>query len=709
MPTLSEIENTLYSGLNHIDALLDSGPDWNYLTPFGNTIVYTFSTASGNEVRSGVPVTGQQTFSIAQQAAARSAFAYISQLTGIVFTETTNGDVAQVHLANWDIPSPDTVGLCSWNVSYRSNSSTGELVSYEADAYVYLDNREFAGVNANLAAGGAGYETLLHELGHMLGLKHPHEDEIRLSPFQDNTVNTLMSYNDVGGPYSTFSPLDVAALNWIYGGDGLRGALGINSATGARFLTGSSLADNLVGTANNDKLQGGGGNDMINGGLGTDTAVFSGERAAYTFSERTDGSLQSNGPDGSDTLVSIELFQFFDGTFERSQLVDNMAPDAPKPNVAKNGNGFVTGNRPVVFGAAEPNATIKIINGSAQVGTGKVDANGFFSITTTALPNGTYTLTATATDAAGNVSIPASFTLKVDATAPTAPTGSVQLSGSNQATFSGTGEIGTVISLVTASNEVIGKATVDDTGNWSVAPGPLPNASYKISVRSTDAADNFTNAASALSFTINSPLNAVGTANDDILVGNAGNNALSGLGGLDTVRYTGLRDNYTIEHSTNGFTVRSVADGFDSLLGIERIQFGDSAVALDLEGIGGKAYRLYTAVLARAPDEAGLGFWIDKLDEGIPMLTVADGFLRSDEFKAIYGTNLTNAQYVDKLYQNVLHRQLDQAGFDFWVAAIEQHGVSRAEILTSFSESNENKAQVIGTIEHGIDFQPWLG
>ena len=31
--------------------------------------------------------------------------------------------------------------------------ATGDLISYEADAYVYLDNLEFAAVNANLAAG----------------------------------------------------------------------------------------------------------------------------------------------------------------------------------------------------------------------------------------------------------------------------------------------------------------------------------------------------------------------------------------------------------------------------------------------------------------------------------------------------------------------------------------------------------------------------
>jgi serralysin len=50
--------------------------------------------------------------------------------------------------------------------------------SYDADAFVYLDNVEWNYQNANLAPGGQGYETLLHELGHALGLKHPFDDSI---------------------------------------------------------------------------------------------------------------------------------------------------------------------------------------------------------------------------------------------------------------------------------------------------------------------------------------------------------------------------------------------------------------------------------------------------------------------------------------------------------------------------------------------------
>ena len=715
MPKLSDIESTPLSPLNHVNALLDSGPDWNYLMPANNTILYTFSVASGNEVRNGTPVTGQSGFSISQQVNTRSAIEYISQLTGIVFRETSDGASAHVHLANMDIADANTVGLCSWRVSYGANTVTGELTSYEADAWVYLDNREWAARNANLAPGSGGYETLLHELGHMLGLKHPHEDDIQLPPSQDNTSQTIMSYDHLGGPYPQFNSLDVAALDWLYGRDGLGGNLGINSVSGARYLSGSSLSETINGTQFDDTLRGDKGNDTLNGGAGTDTAVFSGNRASYSVGVMAGDMLRFSGADGSDTLASIELFQFSDGTFTRSQVIDVSAPAAPNVAVEKNAAGYVSGNSPIVFGVAEAGSTVKVFNGNTQVASGQADATGLFKIQVAGLANGGYALITTATDAAGNVSAASGVNFLVDATAPSAPTGAFVLAG-NQATFTGTGEAGTTIRLMNGGQEVIGETKVDAAGKWTIASNPLANGTFSVVVQSSDIADNTSNASGALAFTVNSALNATGTSGNDLMTSTAGNNALQGLGGNDTAVYAGARGSYTVADSTNGFTVKSASDGHDSLLGIERIKFSDAALFLDIEGNGGQAYRLYTAVLARAPDLGGLGYWIDRLDNQVvfngkplDLRGVADLFLGSAEFTSTYGAidSLSTQTFVSKLYDNVLHRPLDQAGFDFWVTAIEEKGVSRADILVAFSESIENKAQVIDVIGNGAEYIPY--
>lgn len=324
MATVSDIQSTPKSTYNYIDALLDDGPHWNFFTLTSNTIKYTFSIASGNETGQA----GQAAFSADMQAYTRQALAYISSITGITFQETSDGTAADVHMASINIDGASTSGLCSWSNSYNYNTTTNELTRFTIQAYVYLDNVEWKTENADLKPGGYGYETLLHELGHMLGLKHPFEGATTLPSATDRTSYTLMAYTEAGGPYTTFREYDVAALNWLYGGDGLRGDLGVNSTTGGRYYTGTSAVESLVGTANadrldglggNDTLTGGAGNDIINGGDGIDTAVFSAARGNYTITKTSTGykvlDTRASG-DGTDSVATVEILKFSDANLQ---------------------------------------------------------------------------------------------------------------------------------------------------------------------------------------------------------------------------------------------------------------------------------------------------------------------------------------------------------------------------------------------------------
>jgi serralysin len=708
MTKVSDITTTALSGLVHIDALLDIGPDWNYMTPAGNTILYTFSVSSGNEQQ----FSGQSAFSAAQQAGAKTAMDYISKLTGINFVVTSDGTAAQLHLCNMNIADANTTGLCSWSSSLQRISGTDTVVGYSAEAYVYLDNYEWAGRNADLSKGSDGYETLLHELGHALGLKHPFDGDIHLSAATDNTANTLMSYTSVGGAHSTFSQYDIAALNWLYGGDGLGGALGINSTTGARYITGTNAGDTLTGTAFNDTLEGDGGNDMINGGDGIDTAVFRGARDAYTFTQLSSGALlatSTDGSDGVDTLVSIEVLKFSNGSYQSSQMVDTVAPPAPTMNVTKNTAGYVVGNTAFVVGVAEAGASVKVYGPSGQVGSALADADGFWSLTTSPFADGlNYQIYARATDQAGNTSVSSlTQTFNVDAHAPSVPTGGVTITaGSNQPVFSGTGEAGTTIQLVNVDT-LVGQATVAANGTWHVDASPLSNGNYNVTVISSDLADNATSAKVNLTFAVASTNNLVGTDGNDRLTPTAGNNAVEGGAGLDTAVYAGARANYTVAKDVNGFTITDQAgtNGLDSLVNIERIQFGDgSMIGLDINGVGGQAFRLYQAAFDRVPDLPGLGFWIKYMDLGMSLNEAAAQFMPSKEYVDKYH-DTTNPEFITKLYANVLHRTPEQSGLDFWLKAIDD-GHSRAEVLAFFSESPENQAQVIGSIQNGFEFIP---
>jgi Ca2+-binding RTX toxin-like protein len=718
MATVSDITTTPLSGLNHIDALLDTGPDWNYLTPAGNTLYYTFSVLSGNEAGQ----TGQEGFTLVQQTAARKAFTYITELTGIQFVEAVNGTDAQIHLCNTDLQGANVTGLCSWHSSYTYSGTN--VVSYEADAYVYLDNVEWFSQNRDLNPGGYGYETLLHELGHALGLKHPFDDSIHLPSSQDNTNNTLMSYTSAGGPHSTYGQYDIAALKWLYGTDGLGGALGINSTTGARYITGTSGTDTLTGTGANDTLEGDGGNDMIDGGSGTDTAVFRGVRSNYTVNALSNGNLQVvSSTDGTDTLSSIEVLKFQDMSVSRADAVAAATQDKLTVVVATNAFGYSGqpyGNTPQVSGKADPGTVVNVYSAADNklVGTATANKYGMYFIEKlSAFPDGVNQVYATESDTAGHLLLtttPVSFI--VDTTPPVKPTYSVNYTaGSNQATLNGTAEAGTTIALMrTGDLQKIAHTTVAADGTWHLETSPLLNGSYTVRVVSLDHGDNGTNAATSPTWTVNSSANLTGTSGKDVLTAGAGNNAIDGGGGIDTVVYAGSRASFDVKQADWGFDVTDHAgsNGHDALINVERIQFDDGYVAIDNNAAS--IYRLYSAAFGRASDAGGMGFWISAMDNGYNINQIALSFMTGQpEFDQKYGTNPSDDTFVMQLYHNVLGRDPDASGYDFWMNALantpeSNKAAMRAQLLIDFSNGPENVAKVVGQLEHGVDYVPHI-
>ncbi len=200
-----------------------------------------------------------------------------------------------------------------------------------------------------------------------------------------------------------------------------------------------------------------------------------------------------------------------------------------------------------------------------------------------------------------------------------------------------------------------------------------------------------------------------GSGNDAINVG-TGNHNIDGGTGMDTVIMAGNASNFAITPVGSAFQLRVKSNGdIDSLFNVERLQFSDKSIALDINGTAGQAYRLYQAAFGRKPDLEGLGYWIKDMDKGSSLTTVAAGFFQSAEFQKLYGANPSTTTLITNFYQNVLHRAPDQAGFDYWNNQLSKGQITAAGALASFCESTENQAQVIGTIQNGIEFKLWLG
>ncbi|MCM3038050.1 Ig-like domain-containing protein, partial [Bacillus pumilus] len=93
---------------------------------------------------------------------------------------------------------------------------------------------------------------------------------------------------------------------------------------------------------------------------------------------------------------------------------------------------------PTLAGTAEAGSTVSVYDGTTLLGTTTADPSGNWTFTpTTGLGEGAHSLTVTATDTAGNVSVPSTaFNLTIDTTAPSIPT----VNATDGTSLSGTAE-----------------------------------------------------------------------------------------------------------------------------------------------------------------------------------------------------------------------------------------------------------------------------
>jgi uncharacterized delta-60 repeat protein len=202
--------------------------------------------------------------------------------------------------------------------------------------------------------------------------------------------------------------------------------------------------------------------------------------------------------------------------------IDTVAPNAPSINALSNNTGntadqITSDTTLILSGVAEANSTVKLFRDGVEVGTATANGvgNWVFDNTGTSLNDGTYSFTATATDAAGNISpISAALDITIDTTPPAPPTVTAisddtgilindGVTNDNTLIISGTAEADSRVQVL-LDGGVIGTTLTDAAGNWSFdyTATAIESGSHSITAIATDVAGNMGVASAAFALTI---------------------------------------------------------------------------------------------------------------------------------------------------------------------------------------------------------------
>ncbi|HMA49734.1 MAG TPA: putative Ig domain-containing protein, partial [Magnetospirillaceae bacterium] len=217
----------------------------------------------------------------------------------------------------------------------------------------------------------------------------------------------------------------------------------------------------------------------------------------------------------------------------------------------------------------------------------------------------------------------------------------------------------------------------------------------------------------------------------------AGSDAIAGLAGhANIAAFSGSASQYSVVSQAGGLSVTNLASGaVTTLTGITALHFSDlTEIVAQMPGNGtvttGNITELYSAVLGREPDVAGLAFYQGFLqaNPSTSLLTFAQWFLASPEYTgntahAYAQSAAGDAQFIIDSYTNLLGRAPESAAIPYYQAVINQftnglvpntadyaaaQKLGHAQVLVYFSASPEFLHDVQITATSPADSHHWL-
>lgn len=207
---------------------------------------------------------------------------------------------------------------------------------------------------------------------------------------------------------------------------------------------------------------------------------------------------------------------------------------------------------------------------------------------------------------------------------------------------------------------------------------------------------NFAGATSALSL-------ISGGAGNDTLNTRVGNDFIEGGGGVDTVVFSGNRANYTQTTNANSHLVidNVGSDGADTLFEVERLQFADAKLALDLDGNAGTIVKILGAVFAPASvaNQQYVGIGLSLIDGGMSYESLMQFALNAAGVK-------THAEEVNLLWTNLFGSPPTAEQAEPYVALLDSGAFTPGGlgILAADSELNKANINLVGLLQTGIEY-----